>query len=229
MADAIQKVKRLSLAVEAAQILRMYLIDGKLAPGTRLIEGDLALDLGVSRGTVREAMRILEGEGLIELLPGHGTRVARLSEQDISEVYSLRSLLEQEAVRRLAAGATLDDIAALDGALATMFEVADRGDAQALIDSDMQFHELLWELAGHRRLAQVLEGLLSQIRVYLAINTHAYDDLSAGVADHQGILDAIRAGAGDLAATRMAAHLADASDVVVDYARQTSAGEGAAR
>lgn len=219
MPDTIQKVKRLSLAVEAAQSLRAYLIDGKLAPGTRLIEGDLALELGVSRGTVREAMRILEGEGLIQLLPGHGTRVAPLSEQDIGEVYSLRSLLEQEAVRRVAAGATRDDIAELEHALTDMFVVASSGDAQALIDRDLHFHELLWKKAGHRRLEQMLKDLMSQVRVYLAINTRAYSDLSAGVADHQGILDAIRTGSGELAAARMAAHLRDASEVVTDFAR----------
>lgn len=215
------RVKRSSLAVEAAQILREHLLQGKFVPGTRLIEGDIAAQLGVSRGTVREVMRILEGEGLIEVLPGHGIRVARLSVQDITEVYSLRSLLEQEAVRRLAKAATPADLAELNHAVDALFEVARKGSLATVVDQDQAFHQLLWKLAGHRRLAQVLEGLLSQIRVYLAINTRAYEDLRSGVEDHQAIVEAIRSGSGELAAMRMAEHLQHASEVVVNYLQRS--------
>jgi GntR family transcriptional regulator, gluconate operon transcriptional repressor len=220
MKATVEKLKRLSLPDEAAQMLRESIAAGKLAPGTRLVEADMAQQLGISRGTVREALRMLEGQGLVESIPGRGTYVARFSEQDVEEVYSLRSLLEQEAVRLLTSRATADDLVTMEQALTDMFEAASLGKAADLMDRDLKFHKLIWNLAGHRRLAHVLEDLSSQIQMYLAIDTQLYADLVAGIADHQGILDAIRAGSGELAAAKMAAHLKHAAEVVEEFAHR---------
>jgi GntR family transcriptional regulator, gluconate operon transcriptional repressor len=223
MKATVEKLKRLSLPDEAAQMLRESIAAGKLAPGTRLVEADMAQQLGISRGTVREALRMLEGQGLVESIPGRGTYVARFSEQDVEEVYSLRSLLEQQAVRLLTSRATADDLVTMEQALTDMFEAASRGKAADLMDRDLEFHKLIWSLAGHRRLAHVLEDLSSQIQMYLAIDTQLYADLVAGIADHQGILDAIRAGSGELAAAKMAAHLKNAAEVVEEFAHRFAA------
>lgn len=217
---AVGKVKRLSLVEQTLELLRDSIISGALPPGTRLLEVDLAQELGISRGTLREALRMLENEGLVESFPGRGSYVARLSERDIREVYSLRSLLEKEAVRLAIDNVTQEDVRQLQGILDRMIAAADRGDAAEVNAYDLEFHQTIWAIAGHQRLQEVLEGFISQVRMYLTVNTQLYEDLAAGIADHVHIMEAIRNRDRTLAATNMGQHLDDAAELVTEFARE---------
>jgi DNA-binding GntR family transcriptional regulator len=92
------ELDRTNLADEIATNLRELIISGELTPGTRIIEAEVASQLGVSRGPLREALRILETEGLLESIPGRGSFVIQTSKRDIQELYSLRCILEEEAM-----------------------------------------------------------------------------------------------------------------------------------
>ena len=225
---AVGKVKRQSLVEQTLELLRDSILTGGLPPGTRLLEIDLAKELGISRGTLREALRMLENEGLVESFPGRGSYVARLSERDIREVYSLRSLLEKEAVRLAIDNVTQDDIRQLQETLDRMIAAADRGDAAQVNQYDLQFHQTIWALAEHQRLQEVLEGILSQVRMYLTVNTQLYEDLATGIADHVQIMEAIRSRDRELAARNMGKHLDDAATLVTGFAREHGGDEGEA-
>lgn len=216
----IGKVKRKPLANQTADLLRKSIVQGKLAPGTHLIETDIARTMGVSRGVLREALRTLEQEGLVESVPGRGTVVTSPSERDIQEIYSLRQLLEGEAVRLAAENASANDIAELETILNEMNEFVQNGDLSGVIGKDLEFHQTIWEIADHIKLKNVLQEMKAQITVFLHVNTKLYEYLATGPVEHKAILENIRKGDGDNAAKQMSAHLEDAANTVTNYFRQ---------
>jgi DNA-binding GntR family transcriptional regulator len=215
------ELERTNLADGIATLLRHSIVTGELPPGTRLIEVELARQLGVSRGPLREAMRILETEGLLENNPGRGTSVTQFSEKDIQEVYSLRCVLEQEAIRRAATHAQEENLEKLQKTLEAMFEAAKEGNPSKVTELDFQFHTEIWEMADHQLLMQVLQGITTQIRMFLAVQTHLYDDLAEGISDHAKLLDALKNYDGETGAQIMNDHLHVAEDVILAHLSQT--------
>lgn len=214
---ALSPVRRSTLTEEIVKTLYDSITNGSLPPGTRLVELDLAAKLGVSRGPLREALRILESEGVVMSIPGYGSYVKKFSQEDIAEVYSLRTLLEQEAVRLAAVRATNSQINNVEKAYQAMLEAAKEGDIPKVIDRDMEFHIKLWEASNHKLLAQVLSSIISQIKVFLALQTSLYEDLAAGVEDHEAIIDCIKNHRGEEGAELMEKHLNNASKVVMEF------------
>lgn len=216
----IGKVKRKPLANQTADLLRKGIEEGNLAPGTHLVEMDIAGELGVSRAVLREALRMLEQEGLVESAPGRGTVVACPSERDIYEIYSLRQLLEVEAARLAAKRATPTDIAHLEIICKEMDEFAQKGDLTGAVGKDLEFHQKIWHIADHKKLMNVLEEMKVQITVFLHVNTKLYEYLATGPDEHRAILECIRNGDGVNASKQMIAHLEDAAKTVTTYLRQ---------
>jgi DNA-binding GntR family transcriptional regulator len=220
MKSVVDRVNRRSLVENAAEQLRQSIISGKLSPGTRLLEIEIADQLGVSRGTLREALRILENDKLVESIPGHGSYIKSISERDIRELYSLRSILEQEAIRLAAEHATSNQLQQLQMILEQMFESAKHADLAQVVGYDLDFHRAIWKIANHQRLLLVLEELSLQIKIYLAVQTKLYEDLAVGIADHHEIFKAIQNKDGNRAATLMRDHLESAANTVIAYAHQ---------
>jgi DNA-binding GntR family transcriptional regulator len=216
------ELERTNLADGIASLLRQSIMTGELPPGTRLIEMDLARQLGVSRGPLREAMRILETEGLLENNPGRGSSVTQFSEKDIREVYSLRCVLEQEAIQLAASHAQPDDLIKLQSTLDTLFEAAKEGNPSKVIELDFKFHTEIWEIADHQLLMQVLQGLTTQIRMFLAVQTHLYDDLPEGISDHEKLLESLKEKDGEGGAKIIKDHLQVAEDVILTHLGQTA-------
>jgi len=215
------ELERTNLADGIASLLRQAIMTGELPPGTRLIEVELARQLGVSRGPIREAMRILETEGLLENNPGRGTSVTQFSEKDIREVYTLRCVLEQEAILRAAIHGNEEDLEKLQKTLDALFEAAQEGNLSKVTELDFQFHTEIWEMADHQLLAQVLQSLTTQIRMFLAVQTHLYVDLAEGISDHQKLLDALKNNDGETGAQIMKDHLQIAEAVILTHLGQT--------
>jgi DNA-binding GntR family transcriptional regulator len=216
----IGKVKRKPLAKQTADLLRESIEQGKLAPGTHLIETEVAGALGVSRGILREALRVLEQEGLVESAPGKGTRVTCPSESDIQEIYSLRQLLEGKATHLAAENANEADIAALEAICNEMYDFAQKGDLGGAVGKDLEFHQTIWGIAHHKILKNILEEMKVQIAVFLQVNKELYEYLATGPAEHKAILESIRKRDGENASRQMVAHLEDAAQAVTNYFRQ---------
>ena len=211
------ELDRTNLADEIATNLRELIISGELTPGTRIIEAEVASQLGVSRGPLREALRILETEGLLESIPGRGSFVIQTSKRDIQELYSLRCILEEEAMRLAIDNGTKDDFDRLQKTVESMLKAAEEQRQREVREFDYQFHSQIWEIADHILLRNVLESITIQVRMYLAVQTQLYDDLPDGVFDHQLILQALRNREKDTAVQLLKDHLELAAQVVLDY------------
>ncbi len=211
------ELDRTNLADEIATNLRELIISGELTPGTRIIEAEVASQLGVSRGPLREALRILETEGLLESIPGRGSFVIQTSKRDIQELYSLRCILEEEAMRLAIDNGTKDDFDRLQKTVESMLKAAEEQRQREVREFDYQFHSQIWEIADHILLRNVLESITIQVRMYLAVQTQLYEDLPDGVFDHQLILQALRNRDKDTAVQLLKDHLELAAQVVLDY------------
>jgi DNA-binding GntR family transcriptional regulator len=185
---------RTSLAEDIVITLRQAIATGKLAPGERLQEQLLAESLGVSRGPVREALVMLEREGLIIKQRNRGAVVARLSEQDLDEVFSLRMVLERLAVQRLVRFGTEAELDELQGIVDHMNMLARRGiTPQEAAEYDLRYHEVIFRASRHQRLLDAWMNLRPQIHVFLLSRNVAHIDFRHMVVPgHQELLDAMR-------------------------------------
>jgi DNA-binding GntR family transcriptional regulator len=183
--------------------LRQAIIDGRLAPGARLTERELTEMMGVSRTVVREALRQLETEGLIENIPNKGPVVRTLSLDEARDLYSVRAVLEGFAARLFADKATEAQIGRLDEALVRVVAAYDSGDASAVLDSKNSYYGVLFEGAGSETLSSMLATLHARIWRWRALGlTHPRrsDDRSReSVVSLQAVLGAIRSRDGDAA------------------------------
>lgn len=161
-----------SLVELAVRRLRSEILAGALAPGERLVEEQLTRRFGTSRAPLREALRLLGQQGLVEHLPRRGVRVAELSVRDIDELFSLRDVLEQFAVRCALTGASADGpgLDMLRDAVEQMERAAAHGAALDQAVAHRAFHLALVALAGHHHLLRVYEPVLMQLQLYMATN-----------------------------------------------------------
>jgi DNA-binding GntR family transcriptional regulator len=166
-ARTVTKVQRRGLAEEAADRIREAIFEGRFSPGAALREVELAGELDVSRGSVREGLAMLEGEGLVRSEWHRGTRVIDLTVADIDEVYSVRAALEQLACRGAAEYASDDVHDRLDHIVETM---AKENDAKAagprLLALDIDFHDQVYLAAGNSRLLHAWQALRSQVYLF---------------------------------------------------------------
>lgn len=178
--------------------LRHLILSGELRPGERLIEERLTEEFGVSRPPLREALRVLQRDGLIKTMPRRGSVVMPLTADDVREIYSLRWALERLAIE-LSVPVTDDSVLQpLRDALDIMAKAADGGDPEQLLEANSEFHLTLCGLPGHRRLLQAYESLMLQLRLCMAMNLRfrkeLYGDPEETVARHRRLLELIEAG-----------------------------------
>jgi GntR family transcriptional regulator of gluconate operon len=178
------------LGDEVAQMLRRAIIGGELDSGAHLVESVLSERFQVSRAPIREALRELESEGLVESRR-RGVYVKALTRQDVWELYDLRRMLEGEAVALAVSRFDEDDIAAVRGHLATMAAAASSGERSEFAKADIGFHTEVFERGGHRRLLRVWQSFVDTFRVVLEITDTENPDLDAVVMDHEHIAAAI--------------------------------------
>jgi len=214
------QIKKSTLINEIADLMRESIVSGSIPPGTRLTEQEFARQLTVSRGSLREALRILESEGLVVDIPRRGFYVIDLSLRDIEEVYSLRLLLELEAIKRALYRIQPEHQEQLESIVNGMTDAARQGDLFRVVNLDVEFHRKLWIFADHKLLQQTLEGFILKISMYLSVQTHLYSDLNAGIADHRLLLAAIRDRDEDQAISILTRHISDALQVVLDFAQK---------
>jgi DNA-binding GntR family transcriptional regulator len=220
-ADAAPYAGLPTLAVEAlnervCQVLRDAIVTGALPPGQRLVEARLAEHLGVSRAPIREALRVLQREGLVTSLPARGVVVTVLTKRDVREIYGLRTALECWAVREACVKASPTQIKQIATLIEEMDQASLRNDADLLAAEDVRFHSLIFEISGNNRLLQVSSTILSQIRLLSTQVVHTlYTDLRLIPDRHHIILDAIRSGDADTAERCVRDHITSVADLIV--------------
>jgi DNA-binding GntR family transcriptional regulator len=207
------KLDRPPTLVEAVtESLRKEILKGNFLPGTPLTEVELSKNLDISRGTAREALRHLDQEGLVEVIPHRGAFVAQLSPQKVKEIYTLRSLLEPYAVR-LSMENLAFDVEYLDEMrelvrLMGVYEKA--GDYQRTIEVDIRFHEMSSVRCGHELLIDVLHNLQSLTLMFILTTKLYRSDMVSDEVSHQAIFDGILSGDPVFAEEIVRKHITDA-------------------
>lgn len=146
--------------------LRQAILHGELKPGERLMEIKLAKRLGVSRTPIREAIRMLELEGLVVMIPRRGAAVAQITKQDLEDVLEVRCSLEELAVELACTRMTGIELQKLHKVIEEFEHACNTNDVTALAEKDVAFHDIIFEATGNRRLIQLLNNLREQMYRY---------------------------------------------------------------
>jgi len=194
MSNILQPIVKRSAESLAIEALKAHVLSGLVMPGQRLTEAALSAQLSVSRATVRTALHRLTLEGLVHQIPYTGWEVARLTAQDVWELFTLRSSLEALAAR-LAAGHPKDKTqAAVSGALAQLEHACRGGNPSAVAAADFELHKTIIRLAEHRRLSEQYHLIEQQTRLYIHSSNALIPEPSQILAQHVPIAEAILLG-----------------------------------
>ena len=208
MAEAVEK---------AYQAIRRGILDGVYAPGSHIRAQDLGAATGVSRTPVREAMRRLHAEGMIEIIANRGAFVCSWSERDISQIYELRVLLEGYAAEAAAANVTqaqLTELQTLAEEMAALVE-QDLPPRDAIADVNHRFHRKLLSASGNGRVEDLLAATMEVPLARRTFRHYSLADLRRSASQHLDIVSALGAGDGAWARSVMAAHILSARHALV--------------
>jgi len=203
------------LSADAYDALRAAILRGRLKPGERIVEADIARQMATSRSPVREAVRKLEHEGLVEYVPRRGTIVVGLSRDDASDAYQLRAHLEAYAARLAATRASDDQLDHLLEMIQRMRQSAVANDLEGLVAADVEFHRMICEASGSRRLLQAWQTL-NPARWTLISGLHVTDLSLEQIAErHWPILAALQSHKPDNAENIIRGHILELGERVV--------------
>ena len=193
------------------ETLRDAVRRGILQPGERLMEIQLAEDLGVSRTPVREAIRKLEMEGYVIMMPRRGTYVADLSIRDINEVFEIRTSLESLASGLAAERIDEDELEKLQRLLVEIGACIKSGDMESIVRTDTEFHDLLYQASRNTRLVGIISNLREQLTRFRTTSMSFPGRLKATLEEHRKIVEAIAQG-DEKAARKAAEHHMEKSE-----------------
>jgi DNA-binding GntR family transcriptional regulator len=172
--------------------LRQAILKGELKPGERLMEIALAERLGVSRTPIREAMRKLELEGLVVMIPRRGAQVANITEKDLNDVLEVRIALENVAIEKACKRMSEEQMGQLMFAAKEFERTTTEGNLVKLAEADVAFHEIIYKASDNVRLIQVLNNLREQIYRYRVEYLKDEETRNLLVKEHEELTSAIR-------------------------------------
>jgi DNA-binding GntR family transcriptional regulator len=211
MATASGALPRSVLADQVKERLLDGILSGRYAPDSRIVETQVARELGTSQAPVREALRGLEALGVVELLPYRGARVRRPTRRELLEAYTVRSALETLAARLAVPRMTEADVVELGRLVEAMQAAARAGDGHAVAEADARFHGRIVELADNATLRRVWGALEPFSRTYLTLVVPGADpSWSADL--HVPILAALRERDAGAVAAALAGHFAEVAE-----------------
>lgn len=190
--DAPAMARPETLRMHVERFIRDAIASGRFKPGARLVEREICEMLGVSRPPLREALRALEAEKLIQIIPHRGPVVASVSLQDAREVYAMRALLESFAAREFTLRADDAMVRALAAAVRHLRAEAKTGDRARLLTAKTQFYGIIYQGCGNRLVVDMLQGLLSRINLLRATSLARPDRIGPSLDEIDGIVAAIR-------------------------------------
>jgi DNA-binding GntR family transcriptional regulator len=195
---------------QAYLTLRRRLADGTYPPGSRLREEDLAAQLGVSRTPVREALRRLDAEGWLRVVPNQGAFAADWSDADIEEVYDLRAVLESHAAEHAAKAGDRRQLAVMEAACDEaefLLPAGDTAAVEAISDANVRFHRALWAMSGQVRCGAILSSLAVPPMALRNFRNFDAAGLRRSIDQHREMIAAIGAGDAAWASAVMRAHV----------------------
>ena len=218
---SVQKAEPLYEQVYLA--LRKAVISGEFPPGSRLIETKLAETLQTSRTPVREAIRKLEREGLVNKSPAGGVMVCDLSADDVEELYECRSVLEGLAARLAAGRIKRDELELIEKNLHEVEGYVGSGDTEAVVRLNTQFHDIIIKASRNARLLNLMTDLRTQIVRFRLVTMHLFNRSESFLEEHLAIYQSIAAGSADEAEDRARRHIESDCRTVLLGLRQLGA------
>ncbi len=191
--SALDTLRTASLASVLAQEIERLVISGDLKPGARINENQLAMRFGVSRGPIREAVRALEGAGLLVAVPNRGVFVRRLTVDEVREVYDVRAALFGLAGKLMAERASPAEVAQLEAMLRAMEAAAERRDFDAYYPINLEFHGAIVDGSGNRTLAAQYRAFVRTLNLFRARSLVQGGGLAVSNREHREMVAAIAA------------------------------------
>lgn len=199
------------------EYLRESILNGTLKPGERLMEIALAEQLGVSRTPVREAIRKLEKESFVEMIPRKGAYVADLTAKDIIDVLEIRILLEGFASSLAAQRMSEEELMQLRDTMEAFNNAVEQGDRQAMIDLDNAFHDRIFDSTKNNKLIEIVKDLHDQFQRFRLTYFSEFDNYPEIQRWHQKIYEAIRSNDAETAKEAAQQHVQVIMDLVVNW------------
>ena len=214
-----------SLHVRVFEEIERAILFGEFESGEGLAELKLSAELGVSRTPVREALRQLELEGLVKIIPNKGAVVVGVTEKDIEDIYVIRMRMEDLAVRWAAGSMTAEDSNALWDIVELQEFYALKGDAERLCEMDGAFHEAIYRFSRSKPLNHMLTGFHHYIRHARSVSFKASGRAQASVGEHRAIAEALSRRDGEEAARLMVEHIGKAKENLLKTLRRQEENE----
>jgi DNA-binding GntR family transcriptional regulator len=210
---------------DVVEQMKNAILIGALKPGERIIEASIAQEMGISRYPVREAILHLENAGLLYTIPYKGTYISTIDEEELEEIYQLRSALEELSVRLLVDRADDKDIKKLEIIIKEMEHADKNNDLSSLVNADIDFHLTICELSGHRKLKEIWQNLQDQITLYMQREKYSYvrSRLKDFTHTHGMIIEALQARDKKLAELRIRNHINEALNYIKNFQKEVGA------
>ncbi len=200
--------------------LREAILKGELKPGERLMELQLAAKLGVSRTPIREAIRMLEQEGLAVTIPRKGAEVAKMTEKDMEDVLEIREALDELAAKIACTRITEEQLAALEGIRDEFVESTRSCDVKRIAEADVGFHDVIYEATGNPKLVNMLNNLREQIYRYRVEYLKEEKNYPVLIKEHERIVEALQAHNQAAVVSAMHAHIENQAAAVKEIIRE---------
>ena len=210
--DKIALLRTSSLTTLVQQEVERRILVGELAPGDKLIEAAIAESLGISRGPVREAFRMLEEAGLVRQEKNRGVFVRHIPLDEALEIYDLRAMMDESVGRLLAEKITPEQLKAARAMVDAMERAVKAGDADSYHLLNLQFHDALVDFAGNRKLSVLYRRLINELSLFRRMNLAAVGALPVSAGEHRAILKAIASGDAQAAGSAMRLHVLDSKE-----------------
>lgn len=204
--DLLELRRANTLSSLIADKIEGFILSGALSAGDRINEVTLAREMGVSRGPIREASRLLSSKGLVEIVANKGAYVRRISREDLLEIYDLRAVLTGHACQ-LAAQSGAKGVAALKALHEKMNAAAEVEDAAVYYKLNLKFHDELINMARSVKLKAMLDALIKEAHLFRQLSLIRHPDMAQSNREHGEIMDAIANGDGEAARTLGEAHV----------------------
>jgi DNA-binding GntR family transcriptional regulator len=210
-------------SVAATELIREAIIDGRLEPGRRLKEEELARELGISRTPVREALLMLQAEGLVVATPNRGAMVRVHDATDLDDLYQLRALLEGHAAGRAAMRVDEAVVEQLRASCDRFEALSPKDNLRELVRENLFFHNTILDIAGSARLAAMVRKVIELPLVYKSYIWYSPDQKRISVHYHRQIVNALATRDAERAELIMKEHVFEARDLLVSHVRDLEA------
>jgi DNA-binding GntR family transcriptional regulator len=200
---------------QVAEVLRAAITSGRFAPGQRLVEKDLCELTGVSRASVREALRQLESEGLIETLPNRGPSVTKLTPQDAASIYQVRGALEALAAQLFASQASDAQVEQLEAAVRVLEQAYKAEDVDRIVAAKRRFYAVLFEGSANSMIASILNTMNARITMLRRVSLSSPKRGAASIREIRAVMSAIRKRDPQAAYEASAHHIRQAAKVAL--------------